>query len=82
MVSAVPPPRPATAANIPPVLKQGIFSFEAERLAMQNGCTTPSGIRPVANLIEEFDTLQTYAIACQQGNMSVRCENDVCELER
>lgn len=81
-VSSTSTPRPAVADQNPKILKQGLFSFEAEKLAIQQGCTTPGGIRPTAYLVKESTMLEIYSIDCQQGKMRVRCMNQICELER
>ena len=75
-------PRRESVAENPPVFKQGLLSFEAERLAIQQGCTTANGIRPVALLVRESNNLGIYDVACQQGQMTIRCEYQNCEIDR
>jgi hypothetical protein len=77
--SAVRRPAPV-AAPAAPARRQGRFSFEAERIAMENGCTTPSGVRPTAYLVEHGEALDVYDIACASGHMSVGCQFQFCEL--
>jgi hypothetical protein len=59
---------------------QGLFSFEAERIAIENGCTTPTGVRPTAYLMEQAETQALYDIACTNGHLSVGCQYQYCEL--
>jgi hypothetical protein len=84
--AARPRRRPSTSAGRAvaagaPAREQGPLSFEAERIAMANGCTTPDGIRPTAFLVERGDEgLQVYDVACWQQHMRVDCQFEYCEL--
>jgi len=75
------PPVKAQAPQ-PQLLRQGPFSFEAEKLALQQGCTTSTGIRPVALLVNESEAGGLYTVACINGSLSIRCEHQICELEQ
>jgi len=84
--ASMPTPQASLAPVIPEAkplgLKQGLFSFEAEKLAMQKGCTTATNIRPVALLVEETNGIGFYEVDCLQGGMSISCEYQNCELDR
>ena len=75
-------PRPESVAQNPQSFKQGLLSFEAERAAIQRGCTTANGVRPVGLLLGETNDIGIYDVACQQGHMTVRCEYQYCQVER
>ena len=73
--------RPLSRTAVPaPVRVQGRFSFEAERLAMENGCTTPDGVRPVAYLVSHEETQDVYDVVCGSTHMGVGCQFQYCEL--
>lgn len=76
------PRRGAAASSRPkaePIRVQGRFSFEAERLAIEHGCVTPDGVRPVAYLTEQTETREIYSVSCVSTTISVGCQFQYCE---
>lgn len=67
------------AGSLPPVQSQGPYSYEAERIAMQQGCTTRDGVRPTAYLVQRSDSLQVYDIACLERRVRVSCRFEYCQ---
>lgn len=88
MAAGEPPSRAARPASgtpavrRPPQPRQGIFSFEAERVAMQNGCTTRDGVRPAGFLVRQGENAQIYEVECGRTRMQVRCQFEDCRLTR
>jgi len=80
VASQIPPP-PAAVVQNPQFFKQGLLSFEAERLAMQAGCSTANGVRPVALLVKGTNYYGIYDVMCQQEHMIFRCEDINCQRE-
>lgn len=73
------PNRARASAAVAPRGIQGPYSFEAERIAMERGCTTRDGVRPTAYLVQRADALQVYDIACQEATIRVGCQFEYCQ---
>jgi hypothetical protein len=71
--------RDTPAGSLPPLQVQGPYSYEAERIAMQQGCTTRDGVRPAAYLVQRSDSLQVYDIACLERRVRVSCRFEYCQ---
>lgn len=75
-------PAPSSALKPGPQLRQGTFSFEAEKLALENGCTTRDGVRPSSFLVEQNETFEIYEVSCETNRMIVGCQFQYCQLMR
>jgi hypothetical protein len=76
----MPGSRPAMAAEGQQGRVQGPLSFEAERIAMAHGCSTPDGVRPVGFLVRQEVSLEVYEVSCGPQHMRVNCQFEYCEL--
>jgi hypothetical protein len=72
--------RPTIAAEGQQGRVQGPLSFEAERIAMAHGCSTPDGVRPVGFLVRQEASLQVYDVGCGPQHIRVNCQFEYCEL--
>lgn len=60
----------------------GKYSYEAEKMAIANGCVTSNGQRPAAVLSNESQVPEIFNIFCRGGVMKIKCHGIGCVIAK
>lgn len=56
----------------------GVFSYEAEKFAISEGCITNDDARPYATLINKSEKIEHFQVSCRDMIMKIDCDGIRC----